>query len=232
MATATGFVIGLLNSYVINFLLFFWVQEPALFMSRLDYYIFIGGLLGAIVGFLCYKVSYRHAIPRRRALTEYSYREHMVEESGREIIIRAFGARQAKSLWVDELFEVNSRLEAIRKVLSDRNGGADDNMNFLIYLKIAKSALKADMPDKEQNYLEKAVTIKPNDLVANYRLALSFERSGEGGKAIKSYEAALKDASIDSPDLKVFIMSQIQRVKAHGPRKRSRFWGARYLFGS
>ena len=63
---------------------------------------------------------------------------------------------------------------------------------------------------------------------SNYRLARAYERTGSAPDAIKAYEASLNDPSIDTPELRNFVSSQVQRVKEKGPQYASPIPGLIY----
>ena len=96
-------------------------------------------------------------------------------------------------------------------------------------MKTASVFLKDDDFDNVIRFLKQAADIKPNDLVVNYRLAVSFERIGAGKDAIQYYKEALKDPFINSSQIKRFIMSQIERVATEGPKKKPPMFGFRYM---
>ena len=218
-AAGTGVIMGALAVHFSGF--FVQYEEPPPFH--------LGSLIGAAVGFGVYMA---YSVPLMdKTKTLFSYQAYLREKSTRKFITSVLSKSKGFKgylLRTDELFRGKLLSDDIyKKVLLDNDVVTDDNKKFLIYYRISKDALKYDNRDKERSYLKKAVMIKPNDLLANYRLALSYERSGEGSDAIKSYEAALKDPLAD-PHISGFLISEIQRVKGQGPRKTG-FWGVRFL---
>ncbi len=93
----------------------------------------------------------------------------------------------------------------------------------------ANLSRKEDDINKEKDFLHKAIQIKPNDLVANYRLAVVLERAGLGEDSKDRYQAAFNDPTLSSARLRKFIYSQITRVKEYGPKKSPPMPGLKYM---
>lgn len=108
--------------------------------------------------------------------------------------------------------------------MKDRRTRSDDE-TFIIYMGAARFAEDR----KAIELLHQAVQLKPHHLVANFRLAEAFERTGAAKEAIEAYRSALTDPSIQSRTLEAFVMSQVERVKTCGPNRRSQYYGLRYL---
>jgi tetratricopeptide (TPR) repeat protein len=105
----------------------------------------------------------------------------------------------------------------------------DSERKFLLFLTLAVQCGKTDEYAKIVQYAQKALEIKPDDMVTNFILAEAQERLGSGEKAVKSYETALQDPAAQSPPLKEFIMAQVNRVRTEGPRKGAKIHGLRYM---
>jgi tetratricopeptide (TPR) repeat protein len=104
----------------------------------------------------------------------------------------------------------------------------NDNLRFAVYIKAAEAASKADNHPKAIEYLDQALSIKPGDAIASFRLAEAFERMGQGSDALDAYASALKDSS-NTSEMRRFIASQIDRVKREGPRKKAPMPGLKHL---
>ncbi len=212
MAAATGFLVGLL---------FIRGLIPFHLLS----------LAAPIVALCVYQYAvYRYFWGSRRGHFEYAYREWLLRKSMDLLVIKNIGLRNYIRLYLDELSTFGSVREDIYKTLlkKDEINQEDDHM-FSLYVRIAESALKESSFDREAEYLRKAISIRPSDLVANYRLGNSLERVGDGPGAIRSYEAAIRDTSATGKELNEFILDQIRRIEMKGPAKRPPMLGFSYM---
>jgi tetratricopeptide (TPR) repeat protein len=200
MAVATGFVIGLMLARLVQ-LFFFALATP-------------------IFALVVYQFAvYKYFVGKRRGHFEYAYQEHLLRKALDSLVIKILGFRAYLRLYMDELSALGNVREDIYKSLEGSEEIIqNDGLRFYLYVRIAESALKESSFDRECGYLRKAVSIRPNDLVANYRLGNSLERAGDGTGAVRAYEAALKNAVIDK-ELSEVILDQIKRVEKSGPAK-------------
>lgn len=173
---------------------------------------------GTILGLFIYQIvvcSYFWG--KRRGDFEYIYRKIFLEKIIKQIIIKYCSRITYYRFYFDQFNSISSyQWEICQKLLSDKEILSDNDLIFFIYLKAAKISLKEDSFDREIKYLKKALTIKPNDLVVNCKLAVAMERARASEKAISAYEAALKDPLITDKMI-VFLKAQIERVKLKGP---------------
>jgi tetratricopeptide (TPR) repeat protein len=125
---------------------------------------------------------------------------------------------------------VNLELESLSifKEIMARAENYNNEEKYIGYLAAAHAANAGSEYHCEIAALKQAVMLKPNDLIAIYRLARAYERIGSAQEAIKSYEASLGDPSIDSEELRRFVMSQATRVKEKGPQQASPIPGLIY----
>lgn len=131
--------------------------------------------------------------------------------------------------YLDGLSNVSSYQEDICKTLLKNKNVREDTENlFVLYVKLAILLLKDDNFSKEIEMLKLALGIKQNDLVANYRLAISYERNNSVDDAITHYKRALNDPMINSKILEQFILKQIERVETTGPLKKPPTLGLKY----
>jgi hypothetical protein len=211
MAMATGFVIGYMLMGVIPI-----IMPP---------------LTVPVLAFMIYQIAiHRYFWGNGRGNFEYAYRERLVEKKANALVLDVLGLRKFIRLYLDELSAMGMvREEIYEEVLSDKGISKNDDLKFYIYLKVAKSSLKDSSFERELNYLRKAVSIRSNDLVANYRLANSLERVASGQAAVQAYESALRDPAINTTELKEFILDQIKRVETEGPAKKPPMPGLRFM---
>jgi tetratricopeptide (TPR) repeat protein len=208
MAVATGLVLG----YMAIPFLAFLITSP-----------FGGALIGAVVGFVAFQVSaLKQLRGGRRGAIEYAHREAQIES-------RIESIRLTPADITDDILLLDfSGAEAFLNILKDRRTRSDDE-TFIIYMGAARGATRFAEDRKAIELLHQAVQLKPHHLVANFRLAEAFERTGAAKEAIEAYRSALTDPSIQSRTLEAFVMSQVERVKTRGPNRRSQYYGLRYL---
>jgi hypothetical protein len=123
--------------------------------------------------------------------------------------------RHEKDLAQVDPMALNPRLQ------EEAERDADPERQFYLYMSMGLRAVKSYTYSKALEAWMEAVKLKPYDLVANFRLAALWEYNGNGAEAIRGYQAALQDPDLDSTPLREFITSQLERVKARGPRKGS-----------
>ncbi len=177
--------------------------------------------LGIILAILIYQISaYRHFWGRERGHFEYYYREYLVNKATKSLIHKTIGIPEI--LW-------EYPWQYYPKILENPIVKADPGFQFIVFLKAAQAALKDSDCRKEIEFLRKAVSERPTDLVANCRLAAAMESVGKADAAISAYQAALSDPSLDSAELKEFITAQIKRVESRGPTKKPPIPGLKYI---
>lgn len=155
--------------------------------------------------------------PRSRTTKEYEDAEKKFEETGNALILEAFGAKDFYELYTNDLnLSSSAGIDICQKMLNSEKTGVGSSLQFHLYTKIAKYYARDKQPKEAVANLLKALSIKPANLIANYRIATLYESLGAGQDAISHYEAAQRDTGLSS-DIKKYLASQIQRVKTHGP---------------
>ena len=157
---------------------------------------------------------------KMRGAFEYIYRESLLDRAITSEIDRARGLDPPVSLELESTALYNNIIARIDDYSDDRQ--------FIAYLAAAHATDAGRKYANEITALRNAVKLKPNDLVANYRLARAFERTGSAQEAVSAYQAALGDTSIDSEGLRSFLASQATRVKEKGPQHGSPIPGLIY----
>ena len=169
-------------------------------------------------------------LPKPKVIPEYRRLEDSFEESGDQLIITAFGEKQYDKLYVDDLNWVPiCGIDLCKHLLSKNETKNNDDLRFYIYAKTARLYFKDGLYKEAIEFLGKALSIKPNDFVTNFRIAQLLERIGSGKEAIVHYEQALKAPDITSKKLQRFFSSQIRRVKRSGPRQKEPPRGLKWL---
>jgi hypothetical protein len=171
---------------------------------------------------------FRHFYGKERGKFEYVYRERIISKEGNRLLFKEIGMKKFVKLFIEELSEFNDIREDIYKELLGRKE-ISNGPRFYIYLKMAKSALRHLNFSKEIDWLKMALALRPDNLVANFRLAAALEKANDGDGAISGYERILQDCHIETFELKNFIGEQIVRVKKNGPSERPPMVGLRYM---
>ena len=175
----------------------------------------LSALVGGAIALLIYPFfEYRYFAGKWRGEFEYIYQERLMQEKIKGILSR-LPYRFEKDLSIVDPMIMYPRLR------DEVEREADPERGFYLYMSMGLRAYKGYLYSKALEAWAEAVRLKPHDLVANFRLAALWEYNGNGAKAIEGYQAALQDHDLDSPSLREFIFSQIERVKAKGPRKGS-----------
>jgi len=211
LALATGCLVGLLSTRVLPFLVFPFMNPAYVFWM-----IPIGGIVAVVINQF---VVHDYFVGKLRGAFEYVYRESLIKNRIDTEIHRSltFGT---------EFNELESL--AVYKAIMNRISEYDAEGQFFAFLAAAHAANVGNEWNNELAALKQAATLRPTDLIANYRLARSYERTGSAQDAIKAYEASLSDPSIDTPELRKFVASQVQRVKENGPQQASPIPGLIY----
>ena len=211
LALATGCLVGLLSTRVLIFLIFPFMNPNYVYLM-----IPIGGIVAVVINQF---VVHDYFVGKLRGAFEYVYRESLIKSQIDTEIHRSltFGT---------EFNELESL--AVYKAIMRRISEYDEEGRFFAFLSAAHAANVGSEWKNELAALKQAVLLRPADLIANYRLARAYERTGSAQDAIKTYEASLNDPSIDTPELRKFVASQVQRVKEKGPQEASPIPGLIY----
>jgi len=201
LAAGTGLVMGYFSSIFLPFINPFAVA-------------FIGGVIAVFVNQWSVHNYFKGKL---RGAFEFVYLESKYENN----IEPQFSG-------TDRMGELELASLLVYKQLMTRADTLNEERRFWCYMAAAKAANAGGEDKNSITALKLAVALRPKDIVANYRLARSFERVGSAKEAIESYEAALLDQSIDTEELRRFIAAQAQRVREKGPEQRSPIPGLIY----
>ena len=204
LAAGTGAIIGLLASFFGGGIISYIFQLPDILV--IIAFIFGGSFIGVLLNQVIIR---KYFFGKMRGAFEFAYKEYAYDN---QIKSALSGTNQNGEL------ELNS--VCVYKQLMSRTDTLKGDDLFWCYMAAAKAASVGGEDDNAIAALKRALSIRPVDLVANYRLAREFERKGSAREAIAAYENSLHDPTIDSEVLKNYIQSQIQTVKQYGPRKR------------
>ncbi len=168
--------------------------------------------------FLVYQILvYRYFWGKRRGKFEYNYKKVLIDKSVKSLIIKMYGSISYLRYYLDGFSNKELYQELICKKLLNNVLVKNKKKNlFPVYVKLASISLKYEDFSREIELLLLSITIKPDDFISNYKLALSYERNGSADNAIKHYKAALNDPDINKTFFNDFIVSQIDRVNTNG----------------
>lgn len=213
MAIGTGFVVGYFSSVIIV------IYAPP-----------INALIGAVMAFIIYQyASFDRFFGSRRGEFEYEYRIDLAEKIIKKLIFRTFGLWTFIKYFQDQFNALRTLQKDIcRNLLKNANIAQDNETLYYIYYKLSNLELREDNFKEEIRILNLAVSMKPNDLLANFRLAVCSEMDGLVDDAIKHYKLASNDPYLISNALKKYILSQVERIVLKGPKNRPPALGAKY----
>jgi hypothetical protein len=183
--------------------------------------ILTGGVTGAII--------YQFFLPKyffgkRRGEFEYIYRQTLIDGRIKKVI------DSLTFTFSDEKSVLNlAPTVVIPLLLKKIEIESDPERKFDFFMSMAWATAKEDQHQKAIEYLQEAIALKRDDLVASVRLGVSWERLGKGEEAIHAYETALQEPSLDSQPLRDFVSEQIERVKADGPQKGTPYRFLKYM---
>ena len=105
----------------------------------------------------------------------------------------------------------------------------ENNPEFAKLLRKVKEEYKLGDPVSAMNLLKGASKDYATNFVAHFKYAISCEKLGEGDEAINSYESASNACPEGNETLLKYVMSQIERVRSKGPRRKSTAPGLQYI---
>ena len=213
MAIGTGFVVGYFSSMIIII-----YAPPA------------NAIIGSVIAFIIYQFSsFDRFFGSRRGEFEYEYRIDLAEKAIKKLVWKTFGLLTFIIYFQDQFNALRtSQKDICRNLLKNANTAQDHESLYYIYYKLSNLELREDSFKEEIRMLNLAISIKANDLLANFRLAVCYEMDGLIDDAIKYYHLASNDPNLMSDELKKYILSQVERIETEGPRNRPPALGAKY----
>ncbi|HUN55587.1 MAG TPA: hypothetical protein VMU29_10570 [Smithella sp.] len=186
-----------------------------MFDSRLHLFIFL--FLGCLLVFFIEIPMMRLFSSSRRKITgDYERAEKRFEESSNQLILNAFGYETFEHSYMGK-FDKN----LIHKEECEKN----PELKFCLLVKLGLVyARDGQLKEAIQAFLD-ALSLKPADLIANFRIATLYESIGSGDKAIQHYEILKKYNNL-AGNFDDYLDNQIKRIKTKGPRQRGPYDGS------
>lgn len=157
---------------------------------------------------------------------EYEVEEKLFEELGNDIILQVSGSKEFEKLYLDEFNWIpTNAIDVCSNLLKKEKSKDNLELQFYLNVKLAKFYMRNSQLREAISALKDALSVKPTNLIANFRIAVLYESIGSGEDAILHYELAGRD-NVVSKNLKDYLNNQIQRVKTTGPRQKGPYDGS------
>jgi hypothetical protein len=185
--------------------------------------------IGLIVVLIYQVVIFRHFWGKRRGDFEFSSKESLIKKRINSLIRQYLGIGELIRFKFDCLNNIVTYGWDVHKKLSEYQKNDKEPFGFYLNHIAADLSRKEGDLKKERNFLLSAVESCPDELISNFRLAVTFEREGRSEESIKYYRKAFAASSNSSSELKKFINRQITRVIEKGPKKIPPVPGLRFM---
>ncbi len=123
---------------------------------------------------------------------------------------------------------LNTGIDFCLQTIESDKVKSSEMLRYHILIKLYKAYLVDGQYAKAQEQLKLALEIKPKEILTNFWLSETFEYLDQSDSAIKSYEELLNIKDIE-PNLKDYILKQIDRVHIKGPRLPAMVPGLKYM---
>ena len=175
-------------------------------------------------------IIFNNFLGKRDGDFEYYYMEHLIKKKSNQYAKKYLGRSLYFSYLLDKINNaISTAWDAHQKLLNLKEVIGSDEILFYVYMIGADLSQKEDDTNREKRFLLNAIQLKPNNLVANYRLAVVLEKEGLSIDSIEKYQAATTDPKLSSKRLREHINNQIKRIKEFGPRKSPPIPGLKYM---
>jgi len=192
-------------------------------------FIIAGGILIALLLPLAIKI---YAPSKIITNDDYNAQEIAFEKQGEDLIVNYLDPKIYERLYIDALNLIpNEGIQLCKEILDRSDVQNNSELQFYFLAKLSKYYFNNGEYNNAISSLKEAISIKPDNFIANMRLAELYERVGFADNAILHYETALRNSEIISFNLREFVTSQIQTVKTKGPRKKEPPDGFKWMTG-
>jgi tetratricopeptide (TPR) repeat protein len=210
----------------------FLASATGLFLGYMGFIVFAfpyGASIGLLIGLAWGQVvSISLFWGPSRGLFEYENRKYEVLKKAKTILIEILGWLKCQRFYLEEFGEISwSEGETYDEPLKDYKVNSDDR--FFVLIRAAQLAINKRKYDKAIKYLQDALRLNPSELVVNFMLGQSFERTGKAEDAVCAYTSAMDNPLCVSDSLKKYVKDQIERIETKGPLKKPPMPGLRHL---
>ncbi len=179
--------------------------------------LFLMGLFSFFYMIYLMKVS---SSSRRRMSGDYEREENRFEETSNQLILNTFGYEIFERIYTGGM-DINM----CKNLLQKEQSGKDPEVRFCLLVKLAICYAKDGQIRTAIQAFRDALSIKPEDLMANFRIATLYESIGSANDAVMHYKLVKKYNKL-AGDFDDYLDNQIKRVMTEGPRERGPYDGS------
>ncbi|WDP92010.1 MAG: hypothetical protein HUN04_20730 [Desulfobacter sp.] len=174
-------------------------------------------------------ISYRHFWGSQRGNFEFMFVENTFEKEIANSILRYFGYITYLRYKIDNYHSAGYfQFSMCDKLIQKSEIHSNLELYHLIFVKMAHLSYKDGNYSKGLNFLQKAIELKEDSLIANFRFGVAQEKENEVEKAVRFYKKASTSQEITTKGIQNFIMDQIDRVQSKGPMIKPPMPGTRF----
>jgi hypothetical protein len=149
-----------------------------------------------------------------------------------DLIMKSFDKTTYEKMYLFDLEWFGSNgIELCKKLMSNIEANNNPELLFQLYFKLSNYYFKDSLYNDAVMSMKKALEIKPEGFIPNFRMAELLEMVGAGNDAIKYYEFALSMLDKNQQSICDYVSKQIQRIKEKGPKKRRTPSGYKWMTG-
>ncbi|KPJ76623.1 MAG: hypothetical protein AMJ54_10925 [Deltaproteobacteria bacterium SG8_13] len=153
----------------------------------------------------------------RECAAEYDFHDKRLDEQVRRQIADACGPDALEQMDASAGRQSDSAVRLLRKMLEGARARKDEQLRFALLVALSQVCEQSGDTRTSIEQLKKALESRPHHFIANFRLALQYERIGKAGAALVHYQQALRDSGGISRGMKRLASAQIKRLQASGP---------------
>lgn len=133
-------------------------------------------------------------------------------------------------LKLDEISTIGLvRDDIYREMLESMDVMSDPELALSLRIRIARSLSKQSDPSDAINHLKEALSISPQDIVANYLMGTCQEKIGNVPEAMAHYEVCRNESLNVSKNLEPVFLKNIKRLERRGPTKKMSMPGIKFV---
>ncbi len=149
----------------------------------------------------------------RECAVEYDFHEKRLEEQVRRQITEAYGQDALEQIFAPTGQFSDSAAHRLGQMLEKARARKDKELRFSLLLTLSSVFEQNGDPRTSIEQLTRALESHPHHFIANFRLALQYEHTGNAGEALVHYQRALGDPGGISRGMKRLAAAQIKRLR-------------------